>query len=69
MSVKGKKQCDVYKFLTTSPDEKIAGDVSWNFEKYLIGRDGKVLARFGPRTLPTDKAVTGAIEKALTADR
>ncbi len=69
MSVKGEDQSDVYKFLTTNKDEKIGGDVSWNFEKYLIGRDGHVLARFGPKTLPTDGAVAVAIEKALAADR
>ena len=37
----------------------------WNFHKYLIGRDGKLIAAFGTKTPPTDAAVTGAIEKAL----
>lgn len=69
VSVKGDDQCDVYKFLTAYPDAKIAGDVAWNFQKYLVGRDGKVLAKFDPKTLPTDKAVAAAIEKALAADR
>lgn len=39
----------------------------WNFHKYLIGRDGKLIAAFGTRTAPTDPAITSAIEKALTA--
>lgn len=69
VSVKGEDQCDLYKFLTTYPDDKIAGDITWNFQKYLVGRDGKVLAKFSPRTLPTDKEVTAAIEKALDSDR
>ncbi|AGH50615.1 glutathione peroxidase [Sphingomonas sp. MM-1] len=39
----------------------------WNFHKYLIGRDGKLIAAFGTRTDPTDPKVTGAIEAALKA--
>ncbi|MFC3606639.1 glutathione peroxidase [Stutzerimonas tarimensis] len=41
------------------------GDITWNFEKFLIGRDGKVLARFSPRTSPDDQALLEAIEAAL----
>lgn len=41
------------------------GDITWNFEKFLIGKNGQVLARFSPRTLPEDPAVLGAIEQAL----
>jgi glutathione peroxidase len=41
------------------------GDITWNFEKFLVGQDGRVLARFSPRTKPVDLAVTQAIEKAL----
>ncbi len=40
-------------------------DILWNFEKFLIGRDGNVVARFAPTTTPTDPAVTAAIESAL----
>ena len=39
----------------------------WNFHKYLIGRDGKLIAAFGTKTPPTDPSVTGAIEKAISA--
>ncbi len=67
VSVKGSDQCPLYKFLTTHPDKKIAGDVAWNFQKYLVGRDGKVIAMFGPRTLPNDKSVVEQVEKALAA--
>lgn len=41
------------------------GDITWNFEKFLIGKDGKVLGRFSPRTPPEDPAVVEAIEQAL----
>lgn len=41
------------------------GDVKWNFGKFLVGRDGKVIARFRSKVKPTDAAVTDAIEKAL----
>ncbi|MNP53025.1 Hydroperoxy fatty acid reductase gpx2 [compost metagenome] len=41
------------------------GDITWNFEKFLVGKDGRVLARFSPRTAPDDPAVVQAIEKAL----
>jgi glutathione peroxidase len=40
---------------------------SWNFNKYLVGRDGKPIAHFGSMTGPTSSAVSGAIEKALAA--
>jgi glutathione peroxidase len=38
---------------------------AWNFHKYLIGRDGKVLDNFGSKVTPTDKTLVGAVEKAL----
>ena len=42
-----------------------AGDVAWNFEKFLVGRDGSVLARFGSRVEPDAAELTSAIEAAL----
>ena len=44
-----------------------APGVLWNFEKFLIGRDGTVVARFSPEVAPDDAMVTGAIEAALGA--
>lgn len=41
------------------------GDVTWNFEKFLVGRDGRVLDRFAPDTAPDDPALVSAIEAAL----
>ena len=43
------------------------GVIHWNFEKFLIGRDGAVLARFAPDTRPEDETVVHAIERALAA--
>ena len=42
-------------------------EVLWNFEKFLIGRDGKVVGRFSPDTAPDDPALVAAIEQALAA--
>ena len=69
LSVKGADQHPLYRFLTskeTNPD--FAGAITWNFNKFLVGRDGKILARFGSRTAPDDKELVAAVEKALTAE-
>ena len=68
VDVNGDKACALYKSLT-AVDAKPAGTgkIAWNFEKFLIGKDGQVAARFGPRTEPNDKALVAAIQKALSA--
>jgi glutathione peroxidase len=66
ISVKGADQHPFYTFLTnkeSNPD--FDGDISWNFEKFLIDKNGKVVARFSPKTLPDSPEVVTAIEKAL----
>jgi glutathione peroxidase len=64
--VKGDGMCDLYKHLTSSDSNpKFAGPISWNFEKFLVGRDGQVSARFAPRTSPDDADVVKAIEAEL----
>jgi glutathione peroxidase len=66
VSVKGDEMCDLYKFLTgKTADHEFAGDVRWNFQKYLIDPKGRIIARFGPRTSPEDQRVIEAIEEAL----
>ena len=45
-----------------------AGDIQWNFEKFLVRPDGTVAARFRPRTTPDDPEVLAAIEANLPAD-
>ncbi len=42
-----------------------AGDIQWNFEKFVLGPDGSVIARFRPRTVPDDPEVLEAIESSL----
>ncbi|MBL4622555.1 MAG: glutathione peroxidase, partial [Immundisolibacteraceae bacterium] len=41
------------------------GDITWNFEKFLVGKDGAVIQRFGPKTAPDDAELVAAIEAAL----
>ena len=68
--VKGEGQAPLYRFLTskeTNPSG--AGDIEWNFAKFLIGRDGKPVQRFASRTTPTDPSVIEAIEKLLAGKR
>ena len=47
------------------PDSSVAGDVEWNFQKYLVDRHGNVVAKFSPRVDPTDPKLIDALEKAL----
>jgi glutathione peroxidase len=46
-------------------DPKFAGPITWNFEKFLIGRDGEIVERFKPKTKPESEEVVQAIEKEL----
>jgi glutathione peroxidase len=61
--VKGSGQAPLYRYLTTHPT--FAGDVAWNFEKFLVGRNGEVIARFESEVEPTSKQMIAAIEAAL----
>jgi len=66
ISVKGEDQDPLYKFLTskeTNPD--FAGDITWNFNKFLVDRKGKVVARFTSKDKPDGEVITAAIEKYL----
>jgi glutathione peroxidase len=66
VDVKGANLCDLYKFLTSEDTDKpFAGTITWNFEKFLIGRDGNVVARFKPKTQPDSPQVLTAIETEL----
>ncbi|MDS0138256.1 MULTISPECIES: glutathione peroxidase [unclassified Amycolatopsis] len=68
IDVNGEGRHPLYAELTETADaEGTAGDVQWNFEKFLVGADGEVLARFRPRTEPEDETVVKAIEAALPA--
>ena len=69
ISVKGDDKHPLYQYLTEGKaGEDFAGDIEWNFAKFLVDRNGNVMARFGSRTTPDSAQVTGAIEKALAAE-
>ena len=68
LSVAGKDQAPLYSFLTNkAANPKTGGAIPWNFTKYLVDRNGKVLARFDAATEPGSKELTSAIEAALAA--
>jgi glutathione peroxidase len=68
IDVNGEHRHPLYEELTKAPDaEGNAGDIMWNFEKFLVSPDGEVVARFRPRTAPEDQVVVDAITANLPA--
>jgi len=66
ISVKGEDEHPLYTFLTSEKtDPKFAGDVKWNFQKYLVNRKGVIVAKFLSAVDPMAPEVTSAIEQAL----
>jgi len=66
IEVNGDARHPLYRELVTVADgEGTDGDIRWNFEKFVIGRDGKVVARFSPTVVPDAPEVLAAIEGAL----
>ena len=66
ISVAGKDKAPPYQFLTDkAAHPKTGGDIPWNFTKYLVDRDGNVLARFDAPVEPLSKELTSAVESAL----
>jgi glutathione peroxidase len=69
VKVKGEGIHPLFAFLTSpETDPAFAGSIKWNFNKFLVGKDGSVLARFEPPVDPMSAEVTSAIEKALAAN-
>jgi glutathione peroxidase len=68
VSVKGPDAHPVYVYLTSLP-EPIGGPVQWNFEKYLVDRNGTVVARYASRVRPQDPGLVGEIERLLSVPR
>lgn len=65
-SVKGEDQSPLYHYLTdASSNPAFPGDITWNFEKFLVDRSGRVVARFSPKVEPTAPELVSAIEQAL----
>lgn len=68
ISVKGDDQHPLYAYLTSKEaNHEFGGGISWNFNKFLVSRDGKIIARFGSRTKPEDAELVEAVKKALSA--
>jgi len=68
ISVKGDDQAPLYKFLTDpTTDGDFAGDITWNFNKFLVDRNGNVIARFASNTKPDAAPLVDAVVKALDA--
>ena len=68
LDVNGPSRHPLYEELTAVPDgEGEAGDIQWNFEKFLVAPDGEIVRRFRPRLEPESPEVVGAIEAVLPA--
>jgi glutathione peroxidase len=66
LEVNGRRRHPLYQWLTSHPDERgQAGEVEWNFEKFLVDQSGDVVARFRPPVDPEDDRVIDAIERTL----
>jgi len=66
IDVNGGARAPLYAWLTAEAARpEGAGDIKWNFTKFVVGKDGRVKARFDPRTEPSDAALRGAIDAAL----
>ncbi|MBS1710034.1 MAG: glutathione peroxidase [Armatimonadetes bacterium] len=63
--VKGEETHPLYKWLLSQTPQH--QDIEWNFAKFLVGRDGKVIQRFHPKTTPEDKDLVASLEKALAS--
>jgi glutathione peroxidase len=66
LDVKGEGQHPLYTLLSQTPDDSgKAGNVTWNFEKFLVGRDGRVVRRFRSKVTPEDPRIVDAVESLL----
>ena len=67
IDVNGDGRHPIYGELTQVADaEGTSGDIRWNFEKFLVAGDGRIVARFSPMVAPDDPAIVGAIEQLLS---
>jgi len=65
ISVKGDDQDPIFAHLTSAENQDFTGEIKWNFEKFLISRDGKLLRRFRSKVSPDSDEITSAILSAL----
>ena len=64
-SVRGKDQIPLYGFLTVGKEESVKGEVHWNFTKFVVDRNGQVVARFEPEVDPASFPMKSALERVL----
>jgi len=64
-TVQGKEKRELYKYLTEQTSKEYIGEIDWNFEKFLVSKDGKVIGRFKSKVKPDDKELTSKIESSL----
>jgi len=62
IDVKGKDIDPLFKYLTTASNPDFTGDINWNFEKFLIDKDGKLVHRYRSKVTPLDASITSAIK-------
>lgn len=65
VSVKGEDKAPLFTYLTAAENPDKEGEIGWNFEKFLIGKDGKLVRRFATKVDPSNKDLVAAIETAL----
>jgi glutathione peroxidase len=66
ISVKGEDKAPLYQFLTDkAANPTTGGEIGWNFTKFLVDKDGKVIARFNSQVTPESPELTSAVEQAL----
>jgi len=64
-TVQGKEKRELYKYLTEQTPKEYKGEIDWNFEKFLVSKDGKILGRFKSKVKPDDKELNDKIESSL----
>jgi glutathione peroxidase len=65
VSVKGDDETPLYQYLTKQTAPPISGEIKWNFTKFLVDKNGKVVQRFEPAVTPDSPEVVSAVEKLL----
>lgn len=66
VSVKGEDQDELFKYLTTQSNNDFEGDIKWNFEKFLINKEGNLIRRFRSNVEPMSSEIVNAIEKEIS---
>jgi glutathione peroxidase len=66
VSVKGTDQTPLYQYLTNETGGQIAGEIQWNFTKFLVDRQGNIVQRFEPGVTPDSAEMMSAIEKFVS---